>query len=1198
MTRPLTATALALSFASLFIGTAAAQVTYSITEGAINACSGALLDSGGQGASGYSNNENITAVICADTPGESISLQWFTANLSTAGTAPTDVIRIYDGDNTSAPLIGTYTGTTLQGQITSASNGNATGCLTVQFVSNNTGTGVFAAAISCYEPCERPTAGAAMGEAVPALVCTGEVIDFDGSGSYAAPGYQIVSYTWDFDDGTTASGATASHSFSEPGEYVVQLNLVDDNNCVNSNTVDLQVLVSTTPSFAGTVQSYETCYGATVVLDAEVSPTTWTAVPDIDFGPPVDLPDLQGVPFTSEVTFNQFEPGQMLLNGEDIVSICASLEHTFIGDLIVSVTCPNGQNVIFHQQGGGGTNLGQPGGQTCAEYCWSPTATNGTWEDNGGAIDLPPGTYESLQPMSGFAGCPMNGTWTFTIVDMWAADDGSMCDWQITFDPSLYPDLVEFTPILGSTIDSAGWTGPGVVTDPNDPFSATATPDAPGDYDFTFTVTDNFGCSYDTTITITIDEPIAIDAGPDIILCSDPEPMAGVVDGGGTANCNYTLTLYDSANNGWGGGIGQASVTVVVNGVSTNYTLAAGGQTSFSIPVTLGATISITYSGTLLNNFQNSFTLFNDQGTAVYASGTSLLGPANGQHYSGIVNCGGGSALVEYIWSPAAGLTDPTSLTTDVFVTEPTWYYLTAYPEGHPECISVDSVLVAPDPSISAGEDASITLCANEPAFDMTDALDGSPDPGGVWTNASGATVNATFDPLSDASGLYTYTVTSAIGCTTDAELDVTVIPVTDPTCCGIPDAGLPNYSCDLSITLSATPGNTGVGHWTGPAGAVFADANAPQTVVTMTPGTGGTHWFYWVENDGAFCNLIDSVQMTLTDAILPNLTWTDAVCFSACDGTAVSNAQGGNVAAGYQYAWSNGGANAAVSGLCAGVYQIVVTDDNGCTGNASVTIAEPALLEIDSLATLPVTCSGDCDGQVTVFDPNAVAYSFNGGASWDASPVAVGLCEGIQNVQIRDADGCLGMGTITVTGPPPVVADFAWGPIPATIENPYIEFLNTSTGAQYVQWDIAGMQTSNEHETSFTFDHKDPGVYEVCLVAWNFNNCRDSICHEVVIDDILFTYVPNAFTPDGDGHNDVFGMSVNIPTITKFEMMIFDRWGQVVYTTNDTGKPWLGSFRNSGDVLATGVYAYRILYEIRGQETTKELMGHVTLLK
>ncbi|MEZ4807578.1 MAG: PKD domain-containing protein [Flavobacteriales bacterium] len=1180
-----------------------AQTTYQIDQGAINACEGALLDSGGQGAGGYGNNENYTAVVCPDTPGGAISLQWITANLSTAGTAPIDHIRVYDGDNTSAPLIGDYSGNSLQGQVTSGSSTNPTGCLTVQFTSNNTGTGVFAAVITCYEPCERPIPVAFMSEAAPALVCTDEVVSFDGSGSFAAMGFNITQYTWDFDDGTTASTQNAQHSFSEPGEYVVQLTLLDDNNCVSSELVDLQVLVSTTPTFEGTVGSTETCLGATIDLTAVVAGTTWSSEPENNFGPSVQLPDLQGVPFTSEIVFTQFDPGQTLLDVNDLLTICASLEHTFVGDLVISASCPNGQSVTFTQQGGGGMDLGDPSTGTigtCWEYCWSPSATNGTWDDNGGNITLPAGTYESENPMNGFVGCPLNGTWTFTVVDLWAADDGSLCDWDISFDPDLYPDLVEFTPIMGSTPDSAAWSGPFLTTDPNDPLSATATPTGPGDYQYTFVVTDNFGCSYDTTVTFTIAEPLEIEAGPDIVLCSDPEPMAGQLLNAGSANCTYVLNLFDTANDGWGGLLGQASVMVVVNGTSNTYTLAAGGFSTFNIPVSAGAPITISYTGAPLglNNNQNSFILLNDQGNNVFQSGN---GPSNGQLYSGTITCGGGTGAAEYVWSPATGLTDPTSLTTEVYTTTPTWYYLTAYPVGHPECAVVDSVLVGPDPSIDAGTDAAFLICATASVVQLTDSLGGTPDAGGTWTTATGAVIPNAFDPTTGSSGTYVYTVTSPAGCVANATLDITVIPANDPTCCGVPDAGEPDFSCTLSIGLNATPGNTGVGQWTGPAGAVFANAGAPQTTVTLPVGSGGTHWFYWRENDGAFCNTVDSVQMTLTDPIVIDLTWTDAVCNAACDGTASATVIGGNAATDLSYAWSNGDAGPGlmdISGLCAGTYGLAVSDDNGCSNDASVVISEPVQLEIDAVQSTPVTCSGDCDGTVQIQDTEAVSYSYDAGASWSPEAVLMNACEGVYSVSIRNADGCSGDGTVTVTGPPPVEADFAWGPIPANINDPTIRFFNTSTGSNSYQWDIAGLFSTTDQNTEFRFSDREPGVYTVCLVTWNTNQCVDTTCHDITIDDILFTYVPNAFTPDGDGINDAWGMSSNVPAVSDFEMYVFDRWGQVIYSTTDPYQPWLGSANNGGEILPPGVFPYLIRFEVDGAETRKELVGHVTLVK
>ncbi len=1195
---------------ALFLGSVSPLMgqNFPITDGAINTCAGAFFDSGGPGASGYDNNENLTAVICPDIGGESIFLQWVSATLSTAGAAPQDRIRIYDGNSTAAPLIGEYTGIQLQGQNIGASTTNPTGCLTVQFTSNAAGTGVFAANITCYAPCERPTAVATMSEANPALVCIGDVIQFDGSGSFAAPGFAIDQYIWDFADGTSANGPTVSHAFNEPGEYVVQLNLIDDNDCVNSNTVDLQVLVSTIPTFQGTVESLVTCLGATVDLTGEVAGTTWTGEPANEFGPPIQLPDQQGVPFSSNINFTQFTPGQTVQNVNDIASICVNMEHSFMGDLVISATCPSGQSIIFHQQGGGGTYLGVPVDVdgtpnvqgTCFNYCWSPSATNGTWQQNSAAVaTLPAGTYQSVQPFTNLIGCPLNGQWTITFNDLLGSDNGFVCDWSLSFDPSLYPDITEFTPVPGTSQDSAFWAGPFLTTpDPTAPLIANAQPNGPGDYDYTLTVIDNFGCTYDTTITITIAPPIELDAGPEIVLCNDPLPMAGeLLANAAPPNCIYVLTLLDSGNNGWDGGLfgTTASVSVTVDGIANNYTLAAGGVATFNIPVIPGAVIAISYT-TGSNNNQNSFTLRNDAGAIVYQSPN---GPNGGQLWTGVATCGGAVSPTQYEWSPATGLDDPTSLTSNVFTTTPTWYYLTAFPVGQPECAVVDSVLVGPDPSIDAGEFNAITICASQPAFQLIDSLNGTPDAGGQWTDPAGTVIPGTFDPLIGTSGTYTYTITSVAGCVATEDLEITILPADAPQCCGDVDAGEPAFSCTLSIVLNATPGNTGVGVWSGPVGATFVDPSDPQTTVTMPTGTGGDHWFYWTEDDGNFCLLVDSVEMTLTDPLEIEFDRNDAVCSTFCDGDATANVTGGNPGD-LTFTWSTGTGGVAVDavdGLCAGDYTLTVTDSEGCTVSADFTIGEPPLLEIDQILTEAVTCFGDCDGEVVLIDAQAVEYSFDGGNSWGVDPALTDQCVGSWDLAIRNADGCIGTGMAEITGPEPVVADFTWSPNPTDVNNPSIRFFNASSGADRFEWDIAGVEFPTTLDAQYRFTDREPGIYPVCLAAYNSNNCADTVCYDVIIDDVTFVYVPNSFTPDGDGVNDVFAVSTTV-ALTEFNLLIFDRWGQVVYETNDFDAPWNGGSKNSGELLPTGVYAYRIRYAIPETAAKKELVGSVTLLK
>lgn len=494
----------------------------------VTACQGAFLDSGGNTGE-YGDNENFTTTICSDGTGPAISLQWIIFELSTAGTAPLDQLSIYDGPDASAPLIGTWTGNDNPG-IISASFGNESGCLTLVFTSNGNGTGNFAAAISCFQPCEPPTAAATFGSSIPLLACQNEQITFDASGSTAAAGFNVDRYIWDFADGTvdSTSGAVVQHSFSDPAEYVVQVTVIDDNDCASTNLVDLQVLVSTTPEFIGTTGDTTICQGESVVLTAVPTAVTWSALPESNLGDGIFLPDLQGVPFSTSLTFNNFDPGQTLTDANDLLSVCVSMEHSYMGDLTVQITCPTGQTTFFHQQGGNGTYLGVPVDDEsdtpgeCWDYCWSPTATNGTWAENAGGT-LPAGTYESVQPFSNLQGCPLNGVWTLTIVDLFAIDNGYICDWSMDFDPSLFPSLTVYTPVLGTTADSAGWAGTNLVTDPNTPYIAVVNGTTPGVFDYTFTITDNFGCSYDTTITVTVtptpQPPILITG--DNVICED-----------------------------------------------------------------------------------------------------------------------------------------------------------------------------------------------------------------------------------------------------------------------------------------------------------------------------------------------------------------------------------------------------------------------------------------------------------------------------------------------------------------------------------------------------------------------------------------------------------------------------------------------------------------------------------------------------
>src|SRR5690606_39705281 len=108
-----------------------------------------------------------------------------------------------------------------------------------------------------------------------------------------------------------------------------------------------------------------------------------------------------------------------------------------------------------------------------------------------------------------------------------------------------------------------------------------------------------------------------------------------------------------------------------------------------------------------------------------------------------------------------------------------------------------------------------------------------------------------------------------------------------------------------------------------------------------------------------------------------------------------------------------------------------------------------------------------------------------------------------------------------------------------------------------------AGLAAATGPATSVLFSETAPGAYTVCLTADTYNLCEDTPCYEVVIEDVLEPYIPNACPPNGDDKDDVFLMSTNIPAITTFSMLIYDRWGQLVFSTEDPYEPWLGSRNN-----------------------------------
>ncbi len=518
---------------------------FSITSGTATSCAGVIEDSGGPAAT-YSNNEDHVFTICPDVPGSSVQLAWYVFDLSTEGSS-IDNMTICDGDSWSAPSLGTYTGSELAGLNVTATAFNATGCLTLVFLSNSTGNGDFACGIQCVSACEHPTAQATMSETEPAMICAGGSITFDASASAPAPGHSIVSYTWLVGAQTPVDteDPTLTYDFTQPGAFPVELIVTDETGCSSTNSVELNVQVGTFPVFDLTGVDSVACMGQQLALSGIAHPTTWAAY-GANYGPGIMLPDDVGQPFESDIIVSGFLPGSQLVDAADLTSICVDMEHSFMGDLVLQAICPNGQTVILHQQGGGGTYIGgandidfkipEPG--ECWHYCWSLEATNGTWEDNSafgsGNTQLAgnppnealiPDTYESVQSFTNFIGCPLNGTWTFRSTDLWGADNGALCGWELHFDPALGGDTTTFVPVYGPGCDSTFWSGNDMIWTDAGCDSILVSPSNAGVLELTYTAIDDFGCVHDTLISIEVLPP----SDPYCITLGLAAPVIGTI---------------------------------------------------------------------------------------------------------------------------------------------------------------------------------------------------------------------------------------------------------------------------------------------------------------------------------------------------------------------------------------------------------------------------------------------------------------------------------------------------------------------------------------------------------------------------------------------------------------------------------------------------------------------------------------------
>ncbi|MBX2960306.1 MAG: PKD domain-containing protein [Flavobacteriales bacterium] len=148
---------------------------------------------------------------------------------------------------------------------------------------------------------------------------------------------------------------------------------------------------------------------------------------------------------------------------------------------------------------------------------------------------------------------------------------------------------------------------------------------------------------------------------------------------------------------------------------------------------------------------------------------------------------------------------------------------------------------------------------------------------------------------------------------------------------------------------------------------------------------------------------------------------------------------------------------------------------------------------------------------------------------------------------------------------------------------------------ADTYEWNFGNSKIIKEKQPAFIFDKK--GEYEVSLTAKSSNGCSNSITKTISIVNSLELYAPSAFTPNFDGNNDDFMPEALTTWDIKFEMVIKNKSGNVVYKTTDKNAAWNGSVNNQGNTLEEGMYFWQIItYDAEGKPY--QHAGKINLLK
>lgn len=472
---------------------------------------------------------------------------------------------------------------------------------------------------------------------------------------------------------------------------------------------------------------------------------------------------------------------------------------------------------------------------------------------------------------------------------------------------------------------------------------------------------------------------------------------------------------------------------------------------------------------------------------------------------------------------------------------------------------------------------------------------------GGVfynWSGPSGFVSNSQtpgiLAPSITNSGTYTLTVTDANGCTNFTTTTAVVNP-------------LPAISISAStvcanqtINLGATGGT--IYNWSGPGG--FTSSSQNPSIPNANPSMGGVYSV--TVTDVNNCSSTSNTVVVVNPIPTPNANNNSPVCTGQ---SFALSATGGLT---YSWVGPNGFASTAQNPLVntstsnmSGTYSVTVFDNIGCPATAVTTVTVNPLPNPSIIANNTFGCAPLC-ATFTVQNSTAlqsVVWSVNGGNGANGNTYencfnAAGLFT--VTAGVTDINGCSNTTAYLVDVYPIPVADFNFAPIKPIVNHDEVTFTDASHSASITAWNwyFYSNATNTSNLQHPTFYYPEAGTYPITLVVKSDKGCVDTITKIIVVGEDFGIYIPNAFTPNGDGLNDFFqpkGFGIK-----DYELEIFDRWGERIFNTKVFEEGWDGKYHRGidyGKFCKDDAYVWKIkVVNVFGE--AKYYTGHVTLIK